>query len=163
MESPGIKNFILRRETKRSERLMATASGFQVIGVVDGGPSAKGENVWFQLDLFDGTQRFKAGFFVPREKFAVVIEKLMHFGGLTREEYLKSRACWRGRGTGGRGVRPANPRRDQRRIDCATCGDPGLPNWRSCASDEPAPCRRRHRPPETDRGRTVPSRRTGAA
>jgi len=70
---------------------MATARGFQVMGVLDGGPSAKGEKVWFQLDLFDGTQRFKAGFFVAREKFAVVIEELMHFGGLTRGEYLKSR------------------------------------------------------------------------
>jgi hypothetical protein len=70
---------------------MATARGFQVRGVADGGPSAKGENVWFQLDLFDGTQAFKAGFFVPRDMFAVLIQKLLHFGGLTREEYLKSR------------------------------------------------------------------------
>lgn len=80
---------------------MATASGFQVIGVVDGGPSAKGENVWFQLDLFDGTQRFKAGFFVPREKFAVVLEKLMHFGGLAREEYLKSQPAGEAEGQAG--------------------------------------------------------------
>jgi len=69
---------------------MATASGFVVMGVADGGPSAKGENVWFQLDLFDGKQRFNAGFFVAREKFAVLLQQLMHFGGLTRDEYLKS-------------------------------------------------------------------------
>ena len=69
---------------------MATASGFVVMGVADGGPSAKGENVWFQLDLFDGKQRFKAGFFVAREKFEVVLQQLMHFGGLARDEYLKS-------------------------------------------------------------------------
>lgn len=68
---------------------MATARGFQVIGVLDGGSSAKGEDVWYQLDLFDGTQRFKAGFFVARDKFAAVIHALIHFGGLTREEYLK--------------------------------------------------------------------------
>jgi hypothetical protein len=63
---------------------MATARGFQVMGVLDGGPSAKGANVWFRLDLFDGTQRFKAGFFVAHEKLAVVIEELMHCGGLIR-------------------------------------------------------------------------------
>ena len=68
---------------------MATAKGFQVMGVVDGEPSAKGENVWYQLDLFDGTQRFKAGFFVAREKFGALIQDLIHFGGETREEYLK--------------------------------------------------------------------------
>ncbi len=68
---------------------MTTAKGFQVIGVADGGPSARGENVWYQLDLFDGTQRFRAGFFVAREKFAAFIQDLIHFGGETRREYLK--------------------------------------------------------------------------
>ena len=107
---------------------MTTAKGFQVIGVADGGPSARGENVWYQLDLFDGTQRFRAGFFVAREKFAAFIQDLIHFGGETRREVPEIQPSRRGRRPGRAGLCAPGGRRSRRRIDRPEHGDPRFPD-----------------------------------
>lgn len=65
---------------------MAEIPNVQVEGFTDGGSAEGGTEIWIQLNL-SGNQTVR--FYIHRDVYPLLLQGLMHFGGMATAEYLK--------------------------------------------------------------------------
>lgn len=68
---------------------MASATGLQVLGCVDGGSANKGQDVHMKLHVTDGKKPFDLSLFVQHDLLAIILSHILTFGGMARNTRMQ--------------------------------------------------------------------------